>query len=134
MAIIVINKDMVFYPIQDNRTYYMGNIDGVLDSKKIVHSRVHILEYLQYIGKELVEYDSVEDYLEKNQVSFAALEPEVTLTLRTIDKGPRKVWIENDRGERLTVNYYSPCTLYNSIEYKELKEKQQELFNHIKLK
>lgn len=125
---------MVFYPIQDNRTYYMGNIDGVLDSKKIVHSRVHILEYLQYIGKELVEYDSVEDYLEKNQVSFAALEPEVTLTLRTIDKGPRKVWIENDRGERLTVNYYSPCTLYNSIEYKELKEKQQELFNHIKLK
>ena len=133
MAIIVINKDMVFYPIQDNRTYYMGNIDGVLDSKKIVHSRVHILECLKYIGKELVEYDSVEDYLEKNQVSFAALEPEVTLTLRTIDKGPRKVWIENDRGERLTINYYSPCTLYNSIEYKELKEKQQELFNQIKL-
>ena len=57
---------MVFYPIQDNRTYYMGNIDGVLDSKKIVHSRVHILECLKYIGKELVEYDSVEDYLEKH--------------------------------------------------------------------
>lgn len=134
MAIIVINKDMVFYPIQDNKTYYMGNIDGVLDSKKIVHNRVHILEYLKYIGKELVEYDSVEDYLEKNQVFFAAKQPEVTLTLRTIDKGPGKVWIENDRGERLTINYYSPCTLYNSIEYKELKEKQQELFNHIKLK
>lgn len=124
---------MVFYPIEDNKTYYMGNIDGVLDSKKIVHNRVHILECLKYIGKELVEYDSVEDYLQKNHVSFAAKSPEVTLTLRTIDKGPGKVWIENDRGERLTINYYSPCTLYNSIEYEELKEKQQELFNQIKL-
>lgn len=124
---------MVFYPIEDNKTYYMGNIDGILDSKKIVHNRVHILEFLKYIGEELVEYDSVEDYLQKNQVSLAAKQPEVTLTLRTIDKGPGKVWIENDRGERLTMNYYSPCTLYNSIEYKELKEKQQELFNQIKL-
>ena len=124
---------MVFYPIQDNRTYYMGNIDGVLDSKKIVHSRVYILEYLKYIGKELVEYDSVEEYLEKNQVSFAALEPEVTLILKIIDNGPKKVWIENDHGDRLTINYYSLCTLHNSIEYKELKEKQQELFNQIKL-
>lgn len=133
MKIIVENPELVFYPITDKQFYYLGDIKGILGNSRSVYSRQDVELYYKKIGKELVEYDSVEDYLEKNQVSFAALEPEVTLTLRTIDKGPRKVWIENDRGERLTVNYYSPCTLYNSIEYKELKEKQQELFNQIKL-